>query len=68
MEEKKDKTKPPNIPPFLFALCEIFPMADVRPFLEDVNQMGQTPLHYAAKNNLYDVADFLVNKCQVNIS
>ena len=42
-------------------------MADVRVFLEEVNQMGQTPLHYAAKNNLYDVANFLVNKCKVNI-
>ena len=30
--------------------------------------MGQTPLHYAAKNNLYDVVNFLVNKCKVNIS
>ena len=30
--------------------------------------MGQTPLHYAAKNNLYDVVNLLVNKCKVNIS
>ena len=37
MQEKKDETKPLNIPPFLVALTDIFPMADVRPFLEEVN-------------------------------
>ena len=40
----------------------------MKPFLEDVNQMGQTPLHYAIKNNLIDVAHFLVFRCKVNIN
>ena len=30
--------------------------------------MGQTPLHYAVKNNLTEVAHFLIHRCQVNVN
>jgi len=30
--------------------------------------MGQTALHYAVRNDFFEVADFLVNTCHVNVN
>ena len=67
LEESKGE-KPPRIPAFLIALASLFQTDDLRPFLEDDNQFGNTPLHYAIKNNFIEVARFLIHRCRVNIN
>ena len=49
-------------------LANLFPPADIRSFLQDSNQMGQTPLHYAVRNDLTDTSEFLIRNCQVNVN
>lgn len=49
-------------------LWHIFPRKDLISYLDEVNEMGNTALHYAVKNDLYDVVQFLVNTCRVNIN
>ena len=57
-----------NIPAFLVALTKTFAMHDLKTFLEEGNQMKQTPLHYAVKNGLYETTYFLVHDCKVNVN
>ena len=57
-----------RIPVFLLVLPLLFPMEEIRNYLVESNQMGQTPLHYAAKNGLDGVAEFLINDCKVDVN
>ena len=59
---------PQRIPPFLMALWNIFSRKELLNYLEEVNLMGQTALIYAVRNDFFEVADFLVNICRVNVN
>ena len=50
------------------ALSEVFTVKEMSVTLNEVNLMGQTALHYAVKNNLYDTAEFLIHTCKVKIN
>lgn len=52
-----------KIPIFLLVLTKLFAVEELRIFLENCNQMGQTALHYATRNKLEDVVEFLIKKC-----